>query len=201
MSYHETESRLYNTIADRRRHLVGPLARLLSNRGISPDLLSIVKLIAGVIAVLLLRSHFSLALLLLTVSLLIDFLDGGVASLHERKNEWGVFVDIGTDWLLYAAFVIEAALQYFAPYWVCAVLLVVSLLQWGLGALWISSIVSRPTCQMGVLRQSPRYVFVLVSLFEPAWLETAGAMCGAVMSVDCAFLVWKTRGILKGWPG
>ncbi len=81
---------------------LAPLARLL--RGVSPNLLSVIALLFGLGAALAAaRGAYSLGLALWLANRVLDGLDGTVARLAARQSDFGGYLDILLDFVVYAA--------------------------------------------------------------------------------------------------
>lgn len=90
--------------------LLAPLARLL--RGVSPNLLSVIALVFGLAAaVAAARGEWSLGLALWLANRVTDGLDGTVARLAETQTDFGGYLDILLDFVVYAAVPVGFAFQ------------------------------------------------------------------------------------------
>lgn len=79
-----------------------PLARRMS--GISPTLISILGLAIGLFATYAAyKQQYLWALMLWLLNRILDGLDGLIARLHQRQSDFGGYVDILTDFIIYAA--------------------------------------------------------------------------------------------------
>ncbi len=90
--------------------LLAPLARLL--RGVPPNLLSIVALAFGLgAAVAASQASWGVGLALWLTNRVIDGLDGTVARVAERQTDFGGYLDILLDFIVYAAIPVGLAIQ------------------------------------------------------------------------------------------
>jgi phosphatidylglycerophosphate synthase len=82
--------------------LGAPLARRLSR--VSPTLISLFALIVGLLAAYAAyRNQYLFALALWILNRVLDGLDGLIARLHDTQSDFGGYVDILTDFVIYAA--------------------------------------------------------------------------------------------------
>ncbi|MCC7052805.1 MAG: CDP-alcohol phosphatidyltransferase family protein [Gemmatimonadaceae bacterium] len=89
--------------------LLAPLATLL--RGVPPNLLSVLALVVGLAAAwAALRAAWGAGLVLWLVNRVLDGLDGTVARLAGRQTDFGGYVDIMLDFVVYAAVPLGLAL-------------------------------------------------------------------------------------------
>lgn len=71
---------------------------------VSPTTVTLLGLVTGLIAAaLLLEQQYGLALVLWLVSRLFDGLDGTIARTHARQSDFGGYLDILSDFVVYAA--------------------------------------------------------------------------------------------------
>ncbi len=90
--------------------LLAPLAMLL--RGVPPNLLSVVALAFGLgAAVAASRAAWGVGLALWLTNRIIDGLDGTVARVAERQTDFGGYLDILLDFVVYAAVPVGLAIQ------------------------------------------------------------------------------------------
>ncbi len=90
--------------------LLSPFARLL--RGVPPNLISLVALLFGLgAAVAAARAEWGLGLALWLANRLTDGLDGTVARIAERQTDFGGYLDILLDFVVYAAIPVGLAIQ------------------------------------------------------------------------------------------
>jgi archaetidylinositol phosphate synthase len=77
---------------------VDPIAEMFVNLGITPNQISVLSLIAGLLCALLyFRQHFVIGSLLLFISALLDLVDGSVARKMNRQTDFGAVFDWITD--------------------------------------------------------------------------------------------------------
>jgi len=90
--------------------LLAPLAMLL--RGVSPNLLSLVALVLGLsAAAAAARGAWGIGLALWIANRVTDGLDGTVARVANRQTDFGGYLDILLDFVVYAAIPLGFALQ------------------------------------------------------------------------------------------
>jgi phosphatidylglycerophosphate synthase len=90
--------------------LLAPLARLL--RGVPPNLISVVALVFGLgAAAAAARAEWGLGLALWIANRTTDGVDGTVARLAERQTDFGGYLDILLDFVVYAAIPIGFAIS------------------------------------------------------------------------------------------
>lgn len=93
---------LDNHLRGVKERLVEPIARRLPN--VSPNTISLVGLILGVACVLLaFWGLYGGALVLWLVNRSLDGLDGLVARVHNKQDDFGGYLDILSDYVIYAA--------------------------------------------------------------------------------------------------
>lgn len=79
-----------------------PLARML--RRVSPIFISVLALVIGLLAAWLAYTHFYFfAFAFWILNRVLDGLDGLMARLHNKQSDFGGYVDILTDFVVYAA--------------------------------------------------------------------------------------------------
>jgi phosphatidylglycerophosphate synthase len=89
------------------QYLAQPLHRL----GITPDQVTLGAFLIGMSALMLLAwEHYGFALLAVVLNRLGDGIDGALARLSDRTSDAGGFLDIGLDFVFYAAVVFGFAL-------------------------------------------------------------------------------------------
>jgi archaetidylinositol phosphate synthase len=77
---------------------VDPIAEMFVNLGITPNQISVLSLVAGLLCALLyFRQHFVIGSLLLFISALLDLVDGSVARKMNRQTDFGAVFDWITD--------------------------------------------------------------------------------------------------------
>ncbi len=90
--------------------LLAPLARLL--RGVSPNLISVIALLLGLAAaVAASRAQWGLGLALWLANRVTDGLDGTVARVAGTQTDFGGYLDILLDFVVYAAIPVGFAFQ------------------------------------------------------------------------------------------
>lgn len=90
---------------------LGWLARRLQAAGVRPDQVTVVAFLVGMLALPLLALGWTLAaLVVILLNRLGDGLDGALARLTGRTSDAGGFLDIGLDFVFYAAVVLGFAL-------------------------------------------------------------------------------------------
>ena len=89
-----------------RDFLFSPVIKILSKLGISPNMLSLSKIIFVVLYLLLIKNNFPLAIFfLLFGGILIDFFDGPLARYTNQASDRGKFIDMFSDQLIYILFI------------------------------------------------------------------------------------------------
>lgn len=94
---------------------------------ISPNTLSLVAVIPGVLAALAVLEHAPLlGLLLWLLNRFLDGLDGLVARVHNKKSDWGGYLDLLLDFVVYLAVPIAFVIAWPMPeaFWALVFLLV-----------------------------------------------------------------------------
>jgi archaetidylinositol phosphate synthase len=77
---------------------VDPIAEMFVNLGITPNQISVLSLVAGLLcAILYFRQHFVIGSLLLFISAMLDLVDGSVARKMNRQTDFGAVFDWITD--------------------------------------------------------------------------------------------------------
>lgn len=93
---------LDHTLRGYKDHLLWPLARVLGQ--ISPTILTLLAMVVGLAAAALAAQHmYMLALVLWLANRILDGLDGAIARLHRRQTDFGGYLDILADFVVYAA--------------------------------------------------------------------------------------------------
>jgi phosphatidylglycerophosphate synthase len=100
--YSDDEQRVLVPSQRIRQYVLGPLAKLLSRLGISPDILSFTSVAFGMGFCLLAPISFTLAFWLLMASLLCDGLDGVEARAMGKNTARGSFTDMFCDQMVVA---------------------------------------------------------------------------------------------------
>jgi phosphatidylglycerophosphate synthase len=94
---------LDNLLRHLKDRLLEPLARALP--GTAPIAITLLALAVGLVGIALLtQQYFGWALLCWLLNRLLDGLDGTVARVHQRQSDWGGYVDILSDYVVYAGF-------------------------------------------------------------------------------------------------
>ena len=87
------------------------IAQTLLNKHFTPDQVTLSAFVLGMMALpLLAREQYGLALLVIVLNRLGDGIDGALARLAGRSSDAGGFLDIGLDFVFYAAVVLGFAL-------------------------------------------------------------------------------------------
>ena len=77
---------------------IDPIAEMFVNLGITPNQISVLSLVAGLLcAVLYFQQHFVIGSLMLFISALLDLVDGSVARKMNRQTDFGAVFDWITD--------------------------------------------------------------------------------------------------------
>jgi phosphatidylglycerophosphate synthase len=94
---------LDNMLRHFKDRLLDPLARLLP--GATPVAITLIALAVGLVGIgLLTQQYYGWALVCWLLNRLLDGLDGSVARVHHRQSDWGGYVDILSDYVVYAGF-------------------------------------------------------------------------------------------------
>ncbi|NJN95643.1 MAG: CDP-alcohol phosphatidyltransferase family protein [Anaerolineales bacterium] len=92
---------LDNLLRHLKDRLLEPLARALP--GTAPIAITLLALAIGLVGIALLtQQYYGWALVCWLLNRLLDGLDGAVARLHHRQSDWGGYVDILSDYAVYA---------------------------------------------------------------------------------------------------
>ncbi|ALM51871.1 CDP-alcohol phosphatidyltransferase family protein [Halomonas huangheensis] len=87
------------------------VARVLDQYGATPDQVTLISFLVGILALPLLAMEvYGWALLVIVLNRVGDGLDGALARLSGRTSDAGGFLDIGLDFVFYAAVVLGFAL-------------------------------------------------------------------------------------------
>src|SRR4051812_36819483 len=166
--------------------LLGPIVRALLRLGISPDLVTVLGTVGVVLAALICFPQGWLwqGVLIVTVFVLSDMLDGQMAKVSGRTSAWGAFLDSTSDRLGDAA-VFGGILLYFTYQRDSTLWAAVALAGLVFGQ-WTSYVKARAeslgfTCTGGLAAPADRLVIILVGTFVagfgvPYVLEVAVAL-------------------------
>jgi phosphatidylglycerophosphate synthase len=92
---------LDNLLRHLKDRLLDPLARLLP--GVAPVAITLLALGVGLLGLALLtQQYYSWVLACWLLNRFLDGLDGAVARIHHRQSDWGGYVDILSDYVIYA---------------------------------------------------------------------------------------------------
>jgi phosphatidylglycerophosphate synthase len=92
-----------HSLRPHRDRLLRPAARALG-RGVAPNLVSAAAFGAGMgCAAFALHQHYVAALVMWGVNRLLDGLDGALAREHDRASDFGAYLDLLLDFVVYAA--------------------------------------------------------------------------------------------------
>lgn len=89
-----------------RANYFGPLLLLLDRLNITPNILSLLRILAGLTFFLLIKQFFYLALIVLIFGLLTDIIDGPLARYQKTASDRGKFIDIFSDGLIFCFFLL-----------------------------------------------------------------------------------------------
>jgi phosphatidylglycerophosphate synthase len=86
-----------------KEQLLRPIVAHLA--GVHPSVVTAIGLLVGMIgAVVVWRGYYGLGLLLWCLNRLLDGLDGTLARVHQRQSDFGGYLDILADFVIYAAY-------------------------------------------------------------------------------------------------
>jgi CDP-diacylglycerol--glycerol-3-phosphate 3-phosphatidyltransferase len=163
---------------DRGRRLLAPVARLLANIGISPNLLTALGLVASALAgVLIAGGRFQAAAVALLVGGLCDVFDGAVARATGKSSTRGAFLDSTVDRLA-EMFFFAGVLFYFVTEEPSTGYALLTFLAAG-GSFMVSYIRARSEglgipCTVGWMERPERMVvLILASLLGPSGIRAA----------------------------
>ncbi|NOZ58581.1 MAG: CDP-alcohol phosphatidyltransferase family protein [Euryarchaeota archaeon] len=142
--------------------LIMPFARLFAALGLSPNLLTLMGLLASVAtAFALAAKRLELALLFLLLTGFFDAIDGAVARLTRRESKFGAFLDATLDRYADAAVIIGIALYLESHYLLAFMAL--------LGCFMVSYTRARaelfiPRCDVGLGERAERLLIIIIAL-------------------------------------
>lgn len=94
---------LDNALRHFKDRLLDPLARRLPKA--APIAITLIALVVGLVGIILLtQQYYCWGLICWLLNRLLDGLDGAVARVHQRQSDWGGYVDILSDYVVYAGF-------------------------------------------------------------------------------------------------
>lgn len=94
---------LDNALRHFKDRLLDPLARSLPRA--APITITLIALVVGLVGIMLLtQQYYGWGLVCWLLNRLLDGLDGAVARVHQRQSDWGGYVDILSDYVVYAGF-------------------------------------------------------------------------------------------------
>ncbi|MCQ3979886.1 MAG: CDP-alcohol phosphatidyltransferase family protein [Anaerolineae bacterium] len=94
---------LDNALRHFKDRLLDPLARSLPRA--APIAITLIALVVGLVGIMLLtQQYYGWGLICWLLNRLLDGLDGSVARVHQRQSDWGGYVDILSDYVVYAGF-------------------------------------------------------------------------------------------------
>jgi phosphatidylglycerophosphate synthase len=101
------QRKTYYKLVDVRAIIFNPLVRILAFLKITPDMLSYTGLFLMLLFIFLLRANeFSLAAVLLLLTVLLDNIDGVLARYQKRDSDLGKFKDMVVDNICFSLFII-----------------------------------------------------------------------------------------------
>lgn len=94
---------LDNALRRFKDRLLDPMARSLPT--VAPIAITLIALVMGLVGIILLtQQYYGWGLICWLLNRLLDGLDGAVARVHQRQSDWGGYVDILSDYVVYAGF-------------------------------------------------------------------------------------------------
>jgi len=183
--------------------LLGPLVRALLRLGVSPDLVTVLGTVGVVLAALVCFPQGWLwqGVLVVTVFVLSDMLDGQMAKVSGRASAWGAFLDSTSDRLGDAA-VFGGILLYFTYQRDSTLWAAVALAGLVFGQ-WTSYVKARAeslgfTCTGGLAARADRLVIILVGTFVagfgvPYVLEVAVALLAVASMITVLQRIEQVR--------
>lgn len=110
-------SPLFNYLRDRKDRLFQPISQFCASYHISPWLLSITGLIFGLLSLLALFFGYWYFVVLMSISLVFDFIDGSLARHTQQVSSFGKYLDFVIDHLLMILMVIALCHYLKCYYW------------------------------------------------------------------------------------
>lgn len=192
-------------------HLIlGPVARWLIKHGVAPDVVTVAGTIGVVLAALICFPQGWLwqGVVVVTVCVVSDMLDGLMAKMTGTASAWGAFLDSTSDRLGDAA-VFGGLLLFFAYHEDSTIWAAVALAGLVFGQ-WTSYVKARAeslgfTCGGGLAARADRLVIVLVGAFlaglgVPYVLEAAMALLAVTSMITVFQRIEQVRRQAKGVP-
>lgn len=99
------EEKIYVTLASARTKLFKPINKLLTDLGVSADMLSYLGVLVMMGFIFALPNNLMLAFWLLFARMIIDIMDGPLARFQNTDSDRGKFVDVLMDNLAFALFI------------------------------------------------------------------------------------------------
>jgi phosphatidylglycerophosphate synthase len=177
---------LFRALKDR---LLTPVARVLGP-SLSPDTLSWLALAAGLASAgFVLDGHFGWALVFWLLNRVLDGLDGTHARVHGRQSQYGGYLDIVLDFVVYAAIPIAIVVaRPTAPYAVAGAVLLGSFFVNAASWMYLAAILEQRN-------QGAKTRGELTSITMPPGL-VAGTETVVFYSM---FLLWPSQQVLLFW--
>ena len=191
--------------------VLGPVVRWLVRHGVSPDVVTVAGTIGVVLGALVCFPQGWLwqGVLVVTVFVVSDMIDGLMAKSTGTASAWGAFLDSSSDRLGDAA-VFGGLLMYFAAHEGSMLWAAVALAGLVFGQ-WTSYVKARAeslgfTCSGGLAARADRLVIVLVGAFVaglgvPYVLEAAMALLAVTSMITVFQRIEQVRRQAKGAPG
>lgn len=179
--------------------IVVPIADLLANWGISPNLLTVAGLLANMAAALLLaRGELVWAGVVLLILGPLDGLDGALARRLNQSSKTGAFLDSNFDRLSEIAVYLGLVWHYQEQNYQAGVILAYLTIT---GSLMVSYARARAEalgaeCQIGIMTRMERFLVLLIGLFS-GYMTLALAAMAALTYVTVLQRIWHTRKELK----
>lgn len=181
-----------------------PLARALGP-AVPPNLISLVALVVGLgSAVAVARGADALALALWIANRLLDGLDGSVARVHHGHRDFGGYLDILLDFVVYAAIPVGMVLATPArEQAVAGVVLLASFFVNAASWMYLAAVLERRssgatargelttvTMPPGVIAGTETFAFYAAFLLLPQWRVPGFAVMAALVGVTVAQRLW-----------
>lgn len=88
-----------------RQKLFLPIIAFLAKNGIKANTISALKIIPGILFIFLIQINIKIAIIVILLGVILDFFDGPLARHTNTTSDRGKFVDMLSDYIVYACFV------------------------------------------------------------------------------------------------
>lgn len=168
-----------------------PILAILSRLGITAGMITLTRLVLGIIFLVVYPFSPNIALVLITAALILDSFDGALARMQGTSSDRGKFFDIVVDYMIFV-FIISSFLQHkISP----ALVLHVA---WLVGLLWLLAIIYKEEHKQTdwIIKPYPREIYVILlpiiaffaSELRVIDLRTTILWCVMVYSVGAVFI-------------